>query len=123
MRDDDNIRIDLPQTSVPARRTVVVCTDLRPCFGPPVILRVRGPERIALVGANGAGRTTLLRTITGQLAPLAGEVRLAVPARLLPQRLDVLDGALPVADNVARFAPEASPKRHPRPASADAVPR
>ena len=109
VRDDDNIRIDLPQTSVPARRTVVVCTDLRPCFGPPVTLRVREPERIALVGANGAGKTTLLRTITGQLAPLAGEVRLAVPARLLPPRLDVLDGALTVADNVARFAAEASP--------------
>lgn len=52
----------------------------------------------------------MLRTITGQCAPLAGEVLLAVPARLLPQRLDVLDGALTVADNVARFAPEASPR-------------
>ncbi|MGH3982782.1 MAG: ABC-F family ATP-binding cassette domain-containing protein [Pseudonocardiaceae bacterium] len=109
VRDDDEIRIDLPQTSVPARRTVVVFEELRPYFGPPATLRVRGPERIALVGANGAGKTTLLRTIAGQLAPSAGEVRLAVPARLLPQRLDVLDGALTVADNVARFAPEASP--------------
>jgi ATPase subunit of ABC transporter with duplicated ATPase domains len=57
---------------------------------------------------HGAGKTTLLRTITGQLAPSAGEVRPAVPARLLPQRLDVLDGAPTVADNVARFAPKAS---------------
>lgn len=71
---------------------------------------MRGPERIALLGSNGAGKTTLLRTITGQLAPSAGEVRLAVPARLLPQRLDVLDGALTVAENVARFAPRASVK-------------
>ncbi len=58
-------------------------------------LNVRGPERVALVGSNGAGKTTLLRTITGELPPAAGEVRLAVPARLLPQRLDVLDPDLP----------------------------
>jgi hypothetical protein len=32
-----------------------------------------------------------------------------VPARLLPQRLDVLDPALTVAANVARFAPQAAP--------------
>jgi ATPase subunit of ABC transporter with duplicated ATPase domains len=32
-----------------------------------------------------------------------------VAARLLPQRLDVLDPALTVAANVAQFAPQASP--------------
>jgi ATPase subunit of ABC transporter with duplicated ATPase domains len=60
-------------------------------------------------GATGSGKTTLLRTIIGELTPLAGELRLVVPARLLPQRLDVLDGARTVADNVARFAPQTSP--------------
>ncbi len=80
----------------------------------------RGPSSDS--SANGAGKTTLLRTITGQLAPLAGEVRLAVTARLLPQRLDVLDGALTVADNVARFAPEASPDVIRARPGADAVP-
>jgi ATPase subunit of ABC transporter with duplicated ATPase domains len=109
VRDDDEVRIDLPQTSVPARRTVLVLDDLQPRFGPPVTLHVRGPERIALLGANGAGKTTLLRTIIGELPPSAGELRLTVPVRLLPQRLDVLDGALTVADNVARFAPKTSP--------------
>ena len=33
-------------------------------------------ERVALVGSNGAGKTTLLKVIMGQLAPLAGRVRL-----------------------------------------------
>lgn len=109
VRDDDEIRIDLPATAVPARRDVVILDAVRPRFGPVVTLHVRGPERIALVGPNGAGKTTLLRTITGELPPAAGEVRLAVPARLLPQRLDVLDPALTVAGNVARFAPQAAP--------------
>jgi ATPase subunit of ABC transporter with duplicated ATPase domains len=109
VRKDDEVRIDLPQTSVPARRTVLVLDGLKPRFGPPITLHIRGPERIALLGANGAGKTTLLRTIIGELAPLAGKLRLAVPARLLPQRLTVLDGALTVAHNVARFAPKTPP--------------
>ena len=109
IRDDGEIRVDLPATEVPARRGVLILDAVRPRFGPAVTLNVQGPERIALVGPNGAGKTTLLRTITGELPPAAGEVRLAVPARLLPQRLDVLDPALTVAGNVAGFAPHASP--------------
>jgi len=109
VRDDDEIRVDLPATAVPARRDVLILDDVRPRFQPAVTLHVRGPERIALVGPNGAGKTTLLQTITGELPPVAGRARLAVPARLLPQRLDVLDPALTVAGNVARFAPHASP--------------
>ncbi|MGC9468106.1 MAG: ribosomal protection-like ABC-F family protein [Anaerolineae bacterium] len=31
-------------------------------------------ERVALLGANGTGKTTLLRTITGEIAPLAGKI-------------------------------------------------
>jgi len=42
---------------------------------------------IALVGANGVGKTTLLRTIAGALAPAAGAVRLdGVPVRTLHAR-------------------------------------
>ena len=33
-------------------------------------------QRVAIVGANGIGKTTLLRTLLGQLEPLAGEVTL-----------------------------------------------
>ncbi len=108
VRDDDEIRLDLPATEVPARRDVLILDAVRPRFGPTVTLHVRGPERVALVGPNGAGKTTLLRTITGELPPAGGEVGLAVPARLLPQRLDVLDPGLTVAGNAARFAPQAS---------------
>ncbi|MCD6364740.1 MAG: ABC-F family ATP-binding cassette domain-containing protein [Planctomycetes bacterium] len=39
-------------------------------------LEVKRGERIAVVGANGIGKTTLLRTLMGDLAPLAGSVRL-----------------------------------------------
>ncbi|WP_433543720.1 ABC-F family ATP-binding cassette domain-containing protein (plasmid) [Streptomyces sp. CA-294286] len=110
VRDDAEIHIDLAATAPPPGRTVLTLRDLHLVHGARVQgeFELRGPERIALVGRNGAGKTTLLRTITGELAPLEGEAVAHVPLRFLPQRLDVLDDELSVADNVARFAPGAT---------------
>ncbi|MER7836921.1 ABC-F family ATP-binding cassette domain-containing protein [Streptomyces sp. NPDC096040] len=107
VRDDDEIRVELPYTAVPPGRNVLTLQNLELAHGARVqgILDLRGPERIALIGRNGAGKTTLLRTIAGELEPVAGEAYAHVPLRFLPQRLDVLDGELTVAENVARFAP------------------
>ncbi|MEU0673706.1 ABC-F family ATP-binding cassette domain-containing protein [Streptomyces sp. NPDC006172] len=113
VRDEDEIRVELPYTAVPPGRDVLTLRDLRLAYGARVAggLDLRGPERVALVGRNGAGKTTLLRTIAGELAPVAGEVHAHVPLRFLPQRLDVLDGELTVAENVARYAPDATANR------------
>ncbi|MFE4260814.1 ABC-F family ATP-binding cassette domain-containing protein [Streptomyces sp. NPDC056883] len=110
VRDDAEIRIKLPATQVPPGRRVLTLSALHPVHGAPVAgeWELRGPERIALVGANGSGKTTLLRTIAGELAPLSGESVTHVPARFLPQRLDVLDDERSVVENVARFAPHAT---------------
>ncbi|MEU6343585.1 ATP-binding cassette domain-containing protein [Streptomyces sp. NPDC046977] len=109
VRDDEEIRVSLPATAVPAGRTVLAVRGLRPAHGRlrSGDLQVHGPERVALVGRNGAGKTTLLRTLAGQLTPLSGEARTFVPLRFLPQRLDVLDDGLSVAANVAAAAPGA----------------
>ncbi|MFD5795136.1 ABC-F family ATP-binding cassette domain-containing protein [Streptomyces diastatochromogenes] len=113
VRDDAEIRVDLPYTAVPPGREVLTLENLELAHGARVqgILDLRGPERIALVGRNGAGKTTLLRTVAGELAAVAGEARVHVPLRFLPQRLDVLDDELTVAENVARFAPGATNNR------------
>ncbi|NED84162.1 ABC-F family ATP-binding cassette domain-containing protein [Streptomyces sp. SID11233] len=110
VRDDDEIRIELPHTKVHPGRGVLVLHDLELAYGARVqgSFEVRGPERIALVGRNGAGKTTLLRTLVGELAPVSGEAAVEVPTRFLPQRLDVLDDGLSVVENVARFAPDAT---------------
>ncbi|QFZ73263.1 ATP-binding cassette domain-containing protein [Streptomyces fagopyri] len=113
VRDDDEIRVDLPYTAVPPGRAVLTLENLELRYGARVagMFDLRGPERIALIGRNGAGKTTLLRTIAGELAAVSGEARTHVPTRFLPQRLDVLDDGLTVAENVARFAPDATNNR------------
>ncbi|TQK50799.1 ATPase subunit of ABC transporter with duplicated ATPase domains [Streptomyces sp. SLBN-118] len=113
VRDDDEIRIELPFTTVHPGRDVLRLSELRLRYGAEVRgeFEIRGPERVALLGRNGAGKTTLLRTIAGELEPLAGEAVAQVPVRFLPQRLDVLDDELSVVENVARFAPDATNNR------------
>ena len=39
-------------------------------------LHIRARQRIGLIGANGTGKTTLIRTIAGKLRPLAGNLKL-----------------------------------------------
>jgi ATPase subunit of ABC transporter with duplicated ATPase domains len=110
VRDDDVIRIDLPDTVLPNGRVALSVSDLCLRTGDVVSMEIRGPERVAIVGANGSGKTTLLRTIVGELLadPTEHAVRVPVPVRYLPQRLDVLDDRLSIVANVARFAPDAT---------------
>jgi ATPase subunit of ABC transporter with duplicated ATPase domains len=42
----------------------------------PLNLKMERGQRIALVGANGLGKTTLLRSILGEIAPFSGQVHL-----------------------------------------------
>ncbi|MEU0303952.1 ATP-binding cassette domain-containing protein [Streptomyces sp. NPDC006175] len=107
VRDDEAIRIELPHTTVHPGSDVLLLRELELAHGArvPGEWELRGPERIALVGRNGAGKTTLLRTIAGELDPVSGEATAQVPVGFLPQRLDVLDDALSLVDNVARFSP------------------
>lgn len=58
-------------------------------------------ERMALLGPNGGGKTTLLRALLGELRPLAGELRVVARCASVPQtersRLDYPVSALDVA--------------------------
>ncbi len=107
VRDDRQISVDLPATVVPRGQDVLVLHHARLRTGQTLDLELRGPERVALTGPNGSGKTTLLHAITGTVPAAAGVVDVRVPARLLPQRLDLLDPALSVVDNARLLAPGA----------------
>jgi ABC-type Mn2+/Zn2+ transport system ATPase subunit len=74
--------------------------------GGPAVLRdvsfhLRPGERIAVLGPNGGGKSTLFRALLGELAPLAGTVTRRGRCALVPQtersRLDYPVSALDVA--------------------------
>jgi ATP-binding cassette subfamily F protein 3 len=64
----------------PKKGPAVRCVDL--AIGYPdhrvaegIVVEIEHQQRAAIVGDNGQGKTTLLRTLVGSLDPLAGEVR------------------------------------------------
>ncbi|MGU3438403.1 ATP-binding cassette domain-containing protein, partial [Actinomycetes bacterium M1A6_2h] len=94
VRDDKVIRIDLPDTEVRAGQRVVD-QEVRLLSGSGTAhLTIDGPERIALVGDNGVGKTTLLDALN----PL-------VSWAYLRQNVVALDERASVIDNVAAGAP------------------
>ncbi len=97
--EDVSLRVPVPAAgpSEPAERTLLA--DLTWTLGP--------GDRIGLLGPNGVGKTTLVRTLTGQRAPDSGEVILGatvVPATLTQMIApeDPEDRVLPSVERLRR---------------------
>lgn len=120
VRDDDKVKIDLPDPGVPAGRRIATIGDGERSW------IVQGPERVALIGPNGVGKTTLLEQLLGRGVKAAGDSRVSDDAEAstvrsspplsrsrlhtdrvgyLPQRVDGLDDSASVLDVVAASAP------------------
>ncbi len=76
-----------------ARSVTASYGDAQALFG--IDLDMDAGEVVALIGANGAGKSTFLKTITGMLAPSAGEIRLD------GERIDRVEAADIVALGIA----------------------
>jgi ABC-type Mn2+/Zn2+ transport system ATPase subunit len=66
-----------------------------------ITFRVRAGERIAVLGPNGGGKTTLFRALLGELRPQAGDLTVTASCATVPQtersRLDYPVSSLDVA--------------------------
>ena len=112
VRPDEHISIQLPDPGV---HTSLRILEFAWSSGSYIMV---GPERVALAGRNGVGKTTLIETVLG-LRGADGSVvdgALGVYGTLagvrvgyLPQRLDTLDEAASALDNVLAAAPTATP--------------
>jgi ATPase subunit of ABC transporter with duplicated ATPase domains len=102
------LTVTLTPTGLAAGRTLLELDHVT--GGPGDIIRdvsfaIVGPERVALTGPNGSGKTSLLRLITGEIVPSAGSVRFPARHALLDQQVSLLDPARSIAENFRRLNP------------------
>lgn len=109
----ENARINIKFP--PAQRSgdiVFKGTDLTVGYPGKIVFRdaqieIKRGEKVALVGRNGEGKTTLMRVITGELSPLEGEARIGHNVKTgyyAQNQEDILDGSVTVFDTLDRVA-------------------
>lgn len=70
-------------------------------------LQVERGQKIAVIGANGIGKSTLIKALAGKLPPLLGEVKIPEGVELSyfsQDQLDTLDPEKTVLENLLRFS-------------------
>ncbi len=77
--DEPTVHIRAPRVQ-PRQGTAVRCTDMAigypdHCVAKDIVLEIEHGQRAAIVGDNGQGKTTLLRTLVGSLPVLAGSMK------------------------------------------------
>ncbi|MCC6921435.1 MAG: ABC-F family ATP-binding cassette domain-containing protein [Alphaproteobacteria bacterium] len=105
------LHVDLPGAAVANGRKVLAFDRVTAGYdtAAPVVrdlsFEIVGPERVALTGPNGSGKTTVLRLVTGALQPMAGDVRRGVPVAMLDQHVEILDASETILANFRRLNP------------------
>ncbi len=117
MRIEDNVReITIPSPDKPLSPPIIALDDTDVGYEPerPVLrhlsLRVDADDRIALLGANGNGKSTLTKLLTGRLAPFSGTVTRADKIRIAyfaQHQLDELNPGASAYDHVRKLMPDA----------------
>ncbi len=72
----------------------------------PLSFTLLSQDRLAILGNNGTGKSTLLQLITGALVPATGTLHVGTgKIGLIDQQLLLLNNALSVLENLRLFAP------------------
>ncbi|HEY7296963.1 MAG TPA: ABC-F family ATP-binding cassette domain-containing protein [Xanthobacteraceae bacterium] len=113
----DEVRpIDIPGPAKPISPPIVAFDDVSVGYEPgkPVLrrltLRVDDDDRIALLGANGNGKSTLVKLMAGRLAPLTGRITCAEKMQIgyfAQHQLEELDPGESPYDHLRRLMPDA----------------
>jgi len=117
-QDEAPVRFDFPEPQELAPPLITldrVAAGYEP--GKPVLrgldLRLDPDDRIALLGANGNGKTTFARLLAGRLQPFAGEIRRAPRLRagyFAQHQIDELEPEATPFDHLAGLMPDRAPE-------------
>lgn len=102
VREEQSISLSLPDPEVSRGRRIAELVGTNRSYV------VQGPERVAIIGPNGIGKTTLLENLVSGADPQQGRAGgrlLTDRVGYLTQRLDGLDEAGSALDNVQAAAP------------------
>ena len=102
-------------------KRVVEAKNIRFCYGDHEIIRdfsttIQRGDKVALLGPNGVGKTTLLRLLLGQLEPTSGSIKLGTQIKLayFDQLRDQLDLEKTVRENLAEGSDQVEINGKPR---------
>jgi ATP-binding cassette, subfamily F, member 3 len=121
VRIEDEVRaIAIPSPDKPLSPPIIALDDMAVGYEPgrPVLrrlaLRVDPDDRIALLGANGNGKSTLTKLLTGRLAPFSGRMTRADKLKVAyfaQHQLDELNPQASPYDHVRKLMPDAPEAR------------
>ncbi|MEM7043310.1 MAG: ABC-F family ATP-binding cassette domain-containing protein [Pseudomonadota bacterium] len=116
--DEPGIRLAFPEAEVPPP-PLLTFDRVQAGYGEKVVLdrldlRIDPDDRIALLGANGNGKSTFAKLIAGRLSPMAGEI--VHPPKLevgyfAQHQIEDLDPGHNALDHLARLLPNERPER------------
>ncbi|MCW3095451.1 MAG: transporter ATP-binding protein uup [Chthonomonadaceae bacterium] len=96
----------------PTGREVIVARDLNKAFDRPILnnvnIEIMRGDRLAIIGGNGVGKTTLLRCLIGELTPDSGSIKMGsgVSWGYYPQDTsEVIPPGMTALDWIMQFEP------------------
>ncbi|MCB5176092.1 ABC-F family ATP-binding cassette domain-containing protein [Microvirga lenta] len=112
--EDDVLPFDLPSPERPLAPPLIAIESAAAGYGDRTILdrlnlTIQPDDRIALLGANGNGKSTFCKLIGGRLAPLKGEIRRPGKmevAYFAQHQVDELNPNATAYDHVAKLMPD-----------------
>ena len=112
---EPEVRFELPSGRLPAP-PLLTMDGVRAGYGQKVVLdrlslRIDPDDRIALLGANGNGKSTFAKLVAGRLQPLAGEIvraRGLVVGFFAQHQIEELDAGATALEHLARRLPQES---------------